>query len=246
MWNWLSENPNAGKRDYLRAHNIESYPKTDCFLCEYMNEQEEWDCRKCILMWPHHDSACDEGSELYIRWRETTNPTHRAELARQIRDLPERGKEPFYVIDPATFGGLGVEGTHTATEAKAVQQPYPPPKLTRADAIAKTREQWRWYARYPEEYKIAYFVKNHIANIPFSECYLCELIRTDQRGGTSAAFQVAPDGCGDKCPLQWPGGCCSFGSIQPSLFELWLLNPTKPNLRIAVANLIANLPEKEE
>lgn len=231
MWDWLSENPMASKRNYMIAHNIKPRPKADCFLCGWMVEQEEFDCKKCILVWPHNDEACDEGSELWGRWDHETNPTHRAELARQIRDLPERGERRFqFEVDVRT-----IENTAAGIKMEA-KEPPPPPKLTRAEAITKTREQWLWLARHPELGKSDYFKEKAIKDEPNYGCYLCQWTSEN-----TDADIPSPD-CGEECPLTWPGGWCES---QDGLHEMWCRTMYKKDFELgtAIAYLIARLPE---
>ena len=241
MWDWLSENPEASKSNYMLAHNVDPRPAENCFLCQYARENHPWSCKRdCLLVWPGINCQSEESP--FSKWDDTTNPSHRAELARQIRDLPERGEEPFYVIDPATFGEPGI-GKTVVMEGPAINALgacsaaiEPPPKLTRAEAIAKTREQWRWYAMNPLAHKEKYF-EEHGLKPPKENCYLCEYTRGD------CLDTPKPDTCGKICPLRWPGDCCVL-KHRSGLYDLWIDQLHTPELRQSVAWLISRLPEK--
>ena len=116
--------------------------------------------------------------------------------------------------------------------------PTPPPKLTRAEAITKTREQWRWYAMNPLVPKEKYF-EEHGLRSPKENCYLCEYTRGD------CLDTPKPDTCGKICPLRWPGGCCVL-KHRSGLHDLWTDGLSSPELRQSIAWLISRLPEKEE
>lgn len=86
MWRWLAEHPNKNKADYLlgekqiRVLNL-------CFLCQYTGGK----CAKCPLDW-ENECCCDEG-DLYDKWGRIQNARKKAELAKQIAELPEREVE---------------------------------------------------------------------------------------------------------------------------------------------------------
>ena len=92
MWNWLADNPGEGKGDYLIEFDPEAELDNNCYLCEYVKEQEQA-CESCPLEWP--GESCSWGG-LYPQWcnaMECENYTLAAEIARQIAELPEKEEE---------------------------------------------------------------------------------------------------------------------------------------------------------
>jgi hypothetical protein len=243
MWDWLSRHPEKDKSDFMNAFSISPQPTEDCFLCQYATENRPWDCKRdCLLLWPGGES-CQRGEALFNKWSQATDSL-RAKLARQIRDLPEREEKVMQEIRDAlevdvnvlresmerTMRGVGIE------PGKIIK--VSPPKLTRAEAIAKTREQWKWLAHNPNKEKNDYFKMIGVSfeDTPMHFCYLCEYIREQEDCDVPK--------CGEECPLKWPGGCCSFYDDN-GLFNMWA-DTTNQELRTSIAWLISRLPEKEE
>ena len=51
MWNWLAENPDMDKDDYLELNDFE-YVENECFLCHYSHQNDGECCEEdCILDW---------------------------------------------------------------------------------------------------------------------------------------------------------------------------------------------------
>ena len=80
MWNWLAENPEKKKSDWLDKEKISA--RDNCFACEECNG----DCNKCPL-----DSeviGCHKPNGLWHVWRTSENADFRKALARVIAELP--------------------------------------------------------------------------------------------------------------------------------------------------------------
>jgi len=98
MWDWLSNNPNASKEAYLRSFDSSNANIINgCYACSagWINH----DSCACPLLWGHdycewEDENCPEIAAphegLYARWcyLDPKYTTDRAQIARQIRDLP--------------------------------------------------------------------------------------------------------------------------------------------------------------
>ena len=288
MWQWLSENPNENKLAYIKTCNINPHPHNECFLCEYVLKDGTPNCENCLLVWPKNDIGqvtCDHPGGLWAKWRDAPT-TRRSELARQIRDLPEREEEKerlpvscihhnkpvclnpkaikhFGTVDGVScsnsvpdscpefskegFRGLaGMEFHHATTGRISFDRAgigksivSPPPKLTRAEAIAKTREQWGWLAHHPGLGKSDYFKEKEISIWPAFGCYLCEWVIKH-----TEVITPSPE-CGEVCPFSWPGGMCEG---EDGLHSTWCeaIQDKNYKLATAVAYLIYRLPEKEE
>lgn len=51
MWNWLAENPDMDKDDYLELNDFK-YVENECFLCHYSHQNDGECCGEdCILDW---------------------------------------------------------------------------------------------------------------------------------------------------------------------------------------------------
>lgn len=60
MWNWLAENPDMDKDDYLELNDFE-YVENECFLCHYNHQNDGKYCGEdCILDWGD-TSGCISG-----------------------------------------------------------------------------------------------------------------------------------------------------------------------------------------
>lgn len=237
MWSWLGENPMSDKSDYMIMHNVNPDLYQECFLCEYHNTHRPNCGESCILKWPGDN--CMVG--LFGKWKLSSSFNHRSELARQIRDLPERGEPwPVTAMLGASTGRITSRDAFIRIDpGKLIKVKTPPPKLTRSEAISKTREQWKWYARNPSKDKEAYFETMPEELRPLALCYLCEYTRKHN------TISIGPDNCGERCPLKWPGGCCEL-EPHDGLFSTWQYNENDLVLRSAIATVISLLPEKEE
>jgi len=116
LWNWLSKNPGAYKRDYFAKCYPDNYPITNnCFLCAYLEEtyfpNEQLPCsdNRCILVWPNggcQDSPLSEEYDsvypmgLFDEWEREVrkfSPDYQllCKLAAEIRDLPINSNSPY-------------------------------------------------------------------------------------------------------------------------------------------------------
>lgn len=98
LWGWLAENPSMEKADWpgwdefdRNQIRLENY----CFACM----ATDGGCNGCLLIWPGGD-CCDakepnDSDGLFMKWEcyDEDLLEGRAELARQIRDLPVREEE---------------------------------------------------------------------------------------------------------------------------------------------------------
>ena len=51
MWNWLAENPDMDKSDYLALNSLKR-PTNECFLCHYSRQNNGEHCGdNCIIDW---------------------------------------------------------------------------------------------------------------------------------------------------------------------------------------------------
>lgn len=94
MWRWLAEHPGKQKQDYLEFVEIDwRGMSSSCFLCEYvLGKYEKWECKHCPLDWDER-GCTNEDKSLYDEWWYEHDNRRRAELARQIAELPEREEE---------------------------------------------------------------------------------------------------------------------------------------------------------
>lgn len=109
LWQWLSEHPEAGKENAFIALGGFPAPRAGCYACgacEALMLAEHrgtrvLDCRLCPLEWPGIDCEFSNLSSagLYFKWvHPKTTPAERADLARQIRDLPVKPDWPGKII----------------------------------------------------------------------------------------------------------------------------------------------------
>lgn len=111
LWQWLSEHPKADKEDAFIALFGFPAPRAHCYACaaceelmratSYATIPRALDCRLCPLEWP--GGECEfyrpSGKGLYWQWADLkTTPAERADLARQIRDLPVKPDWPGKII----------------------------------------------------------------------------------------------------------------------------------------------------
>lgn len=101
LWQWLSEHPEMDKKDVFIVTELLSFPapRAYCYACQACKElmlaerrdTSVLDCSLCPLEWPDSDCEFSDFSRtgLYSRWEDLkTTLAERADLARQIRDLP--------------------------------------------------------------------------------------------------------------------------------------------------------------
>lgn len=109
MWNWIAHETaitdrSVCKFDFFKnqkeydARRYLELPRNFCWCCEY-NKQKSLeenmrvsDCRFCPINWDqeHIPIACEKTHSLYRAWRETKDIFIKAQLAKQIANLPER------------------------------------------------------------------------------------------------------------------------------------------------------------
>lgn len=93
LWDWLAKNPDKEKDDW-KGWDIHGgkyvLDGNCCFACLY-DDYTEGRCNDCPLVWAHL-SCCSQENSLYKKWErfDEDEEETRAELARQIRDLPVR------------------------------------------------------------------------------------------------------------------------------------------------------------
>lgn len=112
MWEWLRDNPDAGKNDYFVDNDIYPVPNNTCYLCEYCKEEiydEEEDtddiilhCEDCPVQWtdcPQEEYegiyCCDPDSPYRDWWDayEIENYQQKAGFAQKVVDLINKGIE---------------------------------------------------------------------------------------------------------------------------------------------------------
>ena len=105
-------------------------------------------------------------------------------------------------------------------------------ELTRKEAVRLFRKQWTEMAEKGWD-KMRYFGDFPYEEIPYNECYLCELV-------------MARDRPCRECPIEWGGGreC----QVPSSPYSIWLNARYAHNevLMAKYAKLISELPEREE
>lgn len=86
MWNWLAENPEKSKADWLNnnGYTADKRPLCECFACEECDHG----CSKC----PLNKNVIGCFSGLYNAWSETTDMPAKAKLAEMIANLPWKSK----------------------------------------------------------------------------------------------------------------------------------------------------------
>ena len=89
LWNWLADHPDKDKDDYFEDWPEERIPIQECFACEATRKGSlAADCGRCPLGGPDI-VGCYDWNGLYQTWsRYWQHPKERAELARQIAELP--------------------------------------------------------------------------------------------------------------------------------------------------------------
>lgn len=109
LWQWLSEHPKADKKDAFIDLLGFPAPRAYCYACgacEALMLAERrgtgvLDCRLCPLEWPGGECEFLSSSGVGLYWQWTapkTTPAERADLARQIRDLPVKPDWPGKII----------------------------------------------------------------------------------------------------------------------------------------------------
>ena len=101
MWRWLAEHSDKRKFEYLELHDPEKEIYNNCYLCDYARKKSKnetgiafYFCWYCPLDWNGKD--CTISDSLFDKWCKCgfENPgqiiKERAEIARQIAELPER------------------------------------------------------------------------------------------------------------------------------------------------------------
>lgn len=85
MWNWLAENPEKQKGDWLDKEDIDV--RNECFACKECNG----DCEKCPL--DKKVIGCNKPDGLYTIWRGSEDVCVRNALAKVIAGLPWKSVE---------------------------------------------------------------------------------------------------------------------------------------------------------
>lgn len=97
MWRWLAEHPDKGKLDYFMMHDPSARMNNSCYLCDYaVNKsvhegRNAWSyCEYCPVDWG--GKPCKHYASLFDKWwKSKWGPLEeRAEIAKQIAELPER------------------------------------------------------------------------------------------------------------------------------------------------------------
>lgn len=96
MWRWLAEHPDKSKFDYLLEHDPHKRMSHNCYLCDYAENKALHEhgsryhsCEACPLDWGYGLLCSDIGAP-FTEYAKARNYKHRADLARQIAELPER------------------------------------------------------------------------------------------------------------------------------------------------------------
>ena len=100
MWNWIAEKTLERKRivkkyEYFLENKRSIVPLSRCYCCEYDIEHSvEYPCSSCPIDFKGDNSFykyfCMSKKSAFRNWLEAKDYTKRAELARQIANLPER------------------------------------------------------------------------------------------------------------------------------------------------------------
>jgi hypothetical protein len=93
LWDWLAKNPDMEKSHWpgwRKNDGVYMFAENFCFACEWRGEKN---CHGCLLVWPDSGFCNVYNEDLFLLWETERNPTKRATLARQIRDLPVRDDE---------------------------------------------------------------------------------------------------------------------------------------------------------
>lgn len=94
LWDWLVENPDKCKWEWEGFKDIDEETEDYCFACQFSYEADDGNycCDYCPL--GRKNIGCGVTNSLYENWCDLKmccsqkGLEHRAELARQIRDLP--------------------------------------------------------------------------------------------------------------------------------------------------------------
>jgi hypothetical protein len=112
-WASLAISGSKDKGDYLRRHGFQDI-FSDCFLCHYVMDGVERDCRKCPIQWPRtrNDMEYPCGWSFYGDWACAESPEERKRIAAIIRDLPEKpafkvGDKVIVVKETHGWGKIG-------------------------------------------------------------------------------------------------------------------------------------------
>ncbi|MBQ4566610.1 MAG: hypothetical protein IJA79_00600 [Desulfovibrio sp.] len=97
LWDWLAKNPECMKLDWPGWYTGVHVDEADCFACKfvmqfYQNNLENCNAH-CPLEWPGGNCVTPDHTGLFNRWFNlfgSSDLETRAQLARQIRDLPVR------------------------------------------------------------------------------------------------------------------------------------------------------------
>jgi hypothetical protein len=93
LWDWLAKHPDMEKCHWpgWRGNGgVYKFAVSYCFACEWGGEKG---CHGCLLVWPDRGFCNVYNEDLFLLWSTEANPTKRAALARQIRDLPVREEQ---------------------------------------------------------------------------------------------------------------------------------------------------------
>jgi hypothetical protein len=113
MWDWLSENPQMGKGDYLDLRRPAVAPIYECFACQYASEESGVTdlgprvCMHCPI-WPQEDGPTDEvmcakESSPYGDWLRARGGTDRK--ARAAKGVADLARAALSSISQTTKGG---------------------------------------------------------------------------------------------------------------------------------------------
>lgn len=96
LWNWLADNPERNKEDWPKWGYMPEV-QGDCFACEYSTASKIdtiSECPEaCPFIWPV-SVWCLAPTSLYAQYRGCSDMKKRAELARQIANLPVKAGVP--------------------------------------------------------------------------------------------------------------------------------------------------------
>lgn len=99
MWLWIASEYARGvcgtvyylKSEYVKKHFPENNLLADCFLCEYILEHGQEDCRgtNCLLCWNTEDNSCIGDNSYYVQLDSPDlSCEERAKLCMKIANLP--------------------------------------------------------------------------------------------------------------------------------------------------------------
>ena len=113
-------------------------------------------------------------------------------------------------------------------------------RLRREKVIELHRELWDWLYHNPDKGKEDWpkwdFNGGEHEKVK-SNCFLCEY--------TGDSYGPTVDDCLSSCPLEWPGGTCTFNSTSEiiPLYDAWS-DARSLKLRTKLAKKIRDLPER--